>query len=130
MKISFSKKQTFLGTLTGLLGRLRVVDELNLSWKQQINVIRHEEDQNIVDEDMKKVMNAVNDYQEQKKFPFLQHPGRVLFLKSNSLGKDEKILLQDHENQDSLSHPTILYLLRKMLVDHTGASYQAALGVL
>ena len=136
------------GTLTRLLTSLRAVDEINLSLQQQIQLIRHravatkhDDDDDVTDDDedreeeeevtslMKKVMTAVAEA-IQDTFPFLQHPGRVIYLKKKKRSlaggdgvNDSYVAI----NEDSLVSPHNLYLLRNMVNDHKRVSYERAL---
>ena len=123
---------------------MRAVDEINLSLQQQIQLIRHravatKHDDDVTDDDedreeevtslMKKVMTAVAEA-IQDTFPFLQHPGRVIYLKKKKRSlaggdgvNDSYVAI----NEDSLVSPHNLYLLRNMVNDHKRVSYERAL---
>ena len=113
---------------------LRAIDELNLSLRQQIQLIRHERvdiDDEDVDgggnkEEVTKLMDqviAVVNNTPQHQFLYLQHPGRVIYFKNTS-EQDTKYVAR---HEDSLAFPDRLYLLRNMLVDHKRTGYNHAL---
>ena len=119
----------FPGTITRLLKSLRAIDELNLSLRQQIQLIRHEradidggEDEKEVTKLMDQVIGVVHNA-SQHQFPYLQHPGHVIYFKNTS----EQDLKYVALHEDSLAFPDRLYLLRNMLVDHKRAGYNHAL---
>lgn len=120
----------FLGTITRLLKSLRAIDELNLSLRQQIQLIRHErvdidgeDEEEEVTKLMDQVITVVNNA-PQHQFPYLQHPGHVIYFKKETETKDTKYVAI---HEDSLAHPDRLYLLRNMLVDHKRTGYKLAL---
>ena len=111
---------------------MRAVDELNLSLMDQIRIIRRaaasrerdhedgeEEEEEEVSKLIEKVITAV-DSSRQEKFPFLQHPGTVIYLKRQT---SKYCAIAD----DSLTRPTRLFLLSDMIRDHKWRSYEEAL---
>ena len=131
LPVLYCKVKQFLwcaGTLTRLLTSLRAVDEINLSLQQQIQLIRHravatKHDDDVTDNDedteeeqevtslMNKVMTAVAEA-VQDKFPFLQHPGRVIYLKKMKRSGDDGDGVNDGYvalREDSLVSPHNLY---------------------
>jgi len=123
--------RTSLGSIARLVTSLRAVDELHLSLMDQIRVIRRaaasrdcdhdeEEEEEEVSKLMEKVITAI-DSSRQEEFPFLQHPGTVIYLKRQT---SKYIAISD----DTLTRPTRLFLLSDMISDHKRNSYENALG--
>lgn len=127
--------RTSLGSIARLVTSLRAVDELHLSLMDQIRVVRraaesrdrgHDEEEHEQEEEeevsklMEKVITAI-DSSRQEKFPFLQHPGNVIYLKRQT---SKYIAISD----DTLTRPTRLFLLSDMIRDHKRNSYEDALG--
>ena len=64
-----------LGTLTRLLVSLRAVDNLNLGLGEQWKVLRDTDS-----EMLKSVVEAIQN-SKQEEFSFLEHPGKIFYLK-------------------------------------------------
>ena len=79
-----------------------------------------EEEEEEVSKLMEKVITAI-DSSRQEEFPFLQHPGTVIYLKRQT---SKYIAISD----DTLTRPTRLFLLSDMISDHKRNSYETALG--
>ena len=79
-----------------------------------------EEEEEEVSKLMEKVITAI-DSSRQEEFPFLQHPGTVIYLKRQT---SKYIAISD----DTLTRPTRLFLLSDMISDHKRNSYENALG--
>ena len=156
----FMSSQHFLivGSLTRFLASLRAIDELNLSFSQQLQIIMNardlenlntdetededqdrEKDQIETESDlelselMDKVVKAVN-VARQDNYPYLQHPGKIIYLKKteeNSQEAEESEDVSDSSHvalaQDSLRVPQSLPLLARMVIDHRDNNYRLAI---
>ena len=147
-----------VGSLTRFLASLRAIDELNLSFSQQLQIIMGWDQENLntdetEDEDqegekdqieteseleqseslMEKVVKAVN-VARQDTYPYLQHPGKIIYLKkteeksqeaeeSEDVGDSSHVALA----QDSLRVPQSLPLLARMVTDHRDNTYRLAI---
>jgi len=141
--------RTSLGSITRLLKSLRAVDKINLTLRQQFQILRHTVSSKLNSEDDNYVM--INDEKEDKengdisevfgkvvesvdkaaqdKFPYLQHPGRVIYLKKQTVAESE---VGDNEKyvalaEESFVTPNRLFLLNNMIMDHRRPSYRRAL---
>ena len=133
-----------------MLSSLRAVDDVNLSLRQQMRIIMEgdprnrntegsdqdddsdkdrEESDKEVSELMEKLARAVS-VARQDKFPYLQHPGKIIFLKKRRQEADGSGDVGDSLvalAQDSLRVPHQLLLLGHMVSDHRRPGYTQAL---
>ena len=125
------------------LSSLRALDEINLSFTQQLQIIMNgilspsnttettdgEKDQieaesgqeNLMD----RVVKAVN-VARQDTFPYLQHPGKIIYLKQKVTDSQEGDGSHVALALDSLRAPQSLPLLARMLTDHRDNTYRLA----
>ena len=147
-----------VGSLTRFLASLRAIDELNLSFSQQLQIIINasdpenlntdgtededqdgEKDQIETESDlelselMDKVVKAVN-VARQDTYPYLQHPGKIIYLKKTEAKSQEAEESEDVGDsshvalaQDSLRVPQSLPLLARMVTDHRDNTYRLAI---
>ena len=113
-----------LGSLTRLLISMRAVDNLAMTVTQQINMLRDNTDE-VTEELLAKVVEAVK-RSKQDKFPFLQHPGKIFYLKKEQGDAPGYVVLQE----ESKVFTNRLYILEGMVNDHRGLSYEEALNLL
>ena len=103
------------------MDQIRVVRRAAESRDRGHDEEEHEqEEEEEVSKLMEKVITAI-DSSRQEKFPFLQHPGNVIYLKRQT---SKYIAISD----DTLTRPTRLFLLSDMIRDHKRNSYEDALG--
>ena len=130
------------GTIARLITSLRAVDDLQLSLKEKIRMIRRaaaitrgdiqeKEKKEVTTGElsnlMEKVIKAV-DSSTQDKFPYLQHPGTVIYLKkqiNKTPGSPEDYIVICGEDE-SLTQPRRLRFFSGMLRDHSWRSYEEA----
>ena len=146
-----------VGSLTRFLASLRAIDELNLSFSQQLQIIINARPENLTtdeteDEDqegekdqietesdlelselMDKVVKAAN-VARQDTYPYLQHPGKIIYLKKTEAKSQEAEESEDVGDsshvalaQDSLRVPQSLPLLARMVTDHRDNTYRLAI---
>ena len=106
-----------LGSLTRLLTSMRAVDNLELSVTDQVNILM---DKN--EELFAKVVEAI-EQSKQDQFPFLQHPGKIFYLKKEKGDQPAYVVIQE----ESEVFTSRLYLLDDMVKDHRKPSYIEAL---
>ena len=133
-----------------MLSSLRAVDDVNLSLRQQMRIIMEgdprnrntegsdqdndsdkdrEESDKEVSELMEKLARAVS-VARQDKFPYLQHPGKIIYLKKRRQEAGGSGDVDDSHvalTQDSLRVPHQLLLLGHMVTDHRRPGYRQAL---
>ena len=136
-----------------MLTSLRAVDDVNLGLRQEMRIIMEgdagnrnsaettdsdqdddkgkdrTEDDKEVSELMDRVVRAVS-VAKQDKFPYLQHPGRIVYLKKrrgDSRGDGDVGEGYVALGQDGLRVPHTLYLLGNMITDHKSPGYRHAL---
>ena len=105
---------------------LRAVDEMNLSFRQQLQLVRGaaEEDEEAAGL-VARVEAAVREA-AQDRFPYLQHPGTLVYLKREDEG-GRCVALGEASVRGELGTPRHLFLLADMVTDHTRLSYKHAL---
>ena len=104
-----------LGSLTRLLTSMRAVDNLALSVTDQVNILMDKEEELLA-----KTVEAI-EQAKQDQFPFLQHPGKIFYLKKEKEGSYVAI------PETSESFTARLYLLDDMVRDHRKPSYREAI---
>lgn len=109
-----------LGSLTRLLRSMRAVDNLALTVTEQVNILKDNDE-----ELFEKVVDAIQQ-SKQDEFPFLQHPGRIFYLKKEQGEQLRYVVIQ--ENSEAFTNR--LYLLEDMVKDHRKPSYQEAFDLL
>jgi len=106
-----------LGSLTRLLTSMRAVDNLALSVKEQVDILMDKEE-----ELLEKTVEAINQA-KQDQFPFLQHPGKIFYLKKGQGEEGRYVAIPE----TSESFTGRLYLLDDMVRDHRKPSYREAI---
>ena len=103
---------------------LRAVDEMKLSFRQQLQLVRGaaEEDEEAAGL-VARVEAAVREA-AQDRFPYLQHPGTLVYLKREG---GRCVALGEASVRGELGTPRHLFLLADMVSDHTRLSYKHAL---
>ena len=107
---------------------LRAVDEMKLSFRQQLQLVRGaaEEDEEAAGL-VARVEAAVREA-AQDRFPYLQHPGTLVYLKRCAEGEGGRcVALGEASVRGELGTPRHLFLLADMVSDHTRLSYKHAL---
>merc|ERR1712037_412731 len=111
-----------LASIAHLLACLRAVDELKLSLGTQFDILIGEPGPQFP-----KVVEAVQSAR-QDSFPYLEHPGRIFYLKrSSSKEKLRTVFRQEWLSQESSSFTEKIFLLDNMVLDHIQPSYEEAL---
>ena len=105
-----------LGSLAGLVASLRAVDSLQLSLSEMVEALSSEGG-----EVRARVAAALKDVR-QDTFPFLQHPGTILYLEP---GEGEEYLAFPQPSERLTGQ---LLLVPKMVADHRKDSYEEAIG--
>ena len=142
--ISIHLSKYHKGSIARLITTLRSVDQLDLTLMDQIRIIRlaaatragmgaggddsqddKEEEDEDVSKQMEKVCDAV-DKSSQEKFPFLEHPGTVLYLKRQIQQESPATTSYIAIEKPSLASPKSLFLLSRMVSDHKLKSYREA----
>ena len=100
---------------------LRAVDEMNLSFWQQLQLVRGTAEE----DEVARVVAAVREA-AQDRFPYLQHPGTLVYLKREGEG-GRCVALGEASGRGELGTPRHLFLLADMVTDHTRLSYKHAL---
>ena len=108
---------------------LRAVDEMNLSFRQQLQLVRGaaEEDEEAAGL-VARVEAAVGEA-AQDRFPYLQHPGTLVYLKREGEG-GRCVALGEESVRGELGTPRHLFLHLDMVTDHKHTSYESALSSL
>ena len=145
--ISIHLSKYHKGSIARLITTLRSVDQLHLTLMDQIGIIRlaavtraglgaggddsqddteqEEEEEADVSKKIEKVCTAV-DRSSQEKFPFLEHPGTVLYLKRQIQQESPATISYLAIEKPSLASPKSLFLLSRMVSDHKLKSYREA----
>ena len=110
-----------LASVARLLASIRAVDNLSLTLSQQFAILAERKEEE-VERNFAKVIQAVAEAR-QEKFPFLQHPGKIFYLKQESADAKEQIVFQ----QESQTFSGAILLLDNMITDHLQPRYQEAL---
>jgi len=106
-----------LASIAHLLACLRAVDELKLSLGTQFDILIGEPGPQFP-----KVVEAVQGAR-QDSFAYLEHPGRIYYLKRNSTKEKLRTVFR----QESSSFSEKIFLLDNMVLDHIQPSYEEAL---
>ena len=104
---------------------LRAVDEMNLSFRQQLQLVRGAAEDEEAAGLVARVEAAVTEA-AQDRFPYLQHPGTLVYLKRAGEG-GRCVALGEASVRGELGTPRHLFLLADMVTDHTRLSYKHAL---
>jgi len=106
-----------LASMAQLLACVRAVDCLKLSPYKQFSLLSSEDTS-----DLESVVTAV-DEARQDMFPYLQHPGRIYYLKTARPGEKIRQVLK----QESSYFASRIFLLDNMVLDHLQPKYEEAL---
>ena len=92
---------------------------------KHLNILSDKKDE-ATEENLQKLILAVKSV-EQDKFPFLQHPGKIFYMKKDKTTQESKYSIWVEKSE---SFTGCLYLNEDMVADLRKTSYQEALGIL
>merc|ERR1711892_686861 len=102
-----------LASLTKLVLSLRAVDTLGLNVAEHFNILSDKKDES-TKKNLNKLIKTVS-IVEQEKFPILQHPGNIFYMKKTKTEQGSK---QSVMAGNSRSFTSCLYLNENMVTDH------------
>ena len=112
---------------------LRAVDEMNLSFWQQLQLVRGTAEKDEVARVEAAVTEAVDRHRvlHRDRFPYLHHPGTLVYLKRCAEGEGGRcVALGEESVRGELGTPRHLFLHLDMVTDHKHTSYESALSSL